>query len=289
MIRQYAAEQLDRDRATPRRPATSTPRTTSQRTVELVTEASHRRDEYDALETLGLETPNIAAGAPLVARERARRRRAGDASTGLPFFDSFALPSHHPRRARRHRRGGRSTPEGAASARRIRAPPAMFASFPLFMQRRHRAATSASQTWRERPAVRPTSPASPIYDSVIAMFARRHERARSRRRARWSSREHRRSDAQLAWTLAQLLDAWRTSRSTRPATTRGSPADRAPPTKRSPSPSGRRARSAVPVSRSRRWSRRTCSSTSGHVAREAAEEIAELDRTQRRWWCDRSP
>ncbi len=78
MIRQYAADQLsgsgDVDAARDLHAAHYLART-----VELVAEA--RTDaEYEALETLGLETPNIAAGLRVAGRPTAGRRRAGDAS-----------------------------------------------------------------------------------------------------------------------------------------------------------------------------------------------------------------
>ena len=196
MIRQYAAEQLlsAGDDATARDLHAAH---YLARTVELVTEALTVA-EYEALETLGLETPNIAAGARwLLAEQRAAEVMAMFAA--LPFLDWFVLPAitldELGAIAEETVTQDRTTAlDGFGTA-------SMLASFLLYwqgdMERYQRLGDLA------RSAPDPTaSPSSPIYDSVIAMMAGDTEQGAATAARAAEIARAKADPALLAWTLA---------------------------------------------------------------------------------------
>jgi predicted ATPase/class 3 adenylate cyclase len=90
MIRQYAAERLDRDGDA----ATTRDRHAAHYADRLVALFTDMRsdDEYEVLEVIGIETPNVAAGFSWwLATDRAAEVLA--CFDRLPFVDSFALPA----------------------------------------------------------------------------------------------------------------------------------------------------------------------------------------------------
>ena len=273
MIRQYAAEQLSGsgDAETSRDLHAAH---YLQRTVELVTEA--RTDaEYDALETLGLETPNIAAAARWLLAEG----RGVDvlAMFGeLPFLDWFAFPAIALDELgaiaeEAVSQEGAATLDGFGTA-------CMLASFPLFvrgdMDRYQRLGDLA------RAAPRPmTSPASPVYDSVIAMLAGEPERAAAMAAHAVEIARATGDPALLAWTLAHYSVL---QTSVDHFTAEGE------------SPAVAAAEEAITLARRQPGSVVCLYPLAAMVqanivadperAREAARETRRLDHTQRRWW-----
>ena len=196
MIRQYAAEQLlsAGDDATARDLHAAH---YLARTVELVTEALTVA-EYEALETLGLETPNIAAGARwLLAEQRAAEVMAMFAA--LPFLDWFVLPA-----ITLDELGAiaeETVTQDGATALDGFGTASMLASFLLYwqgdMERYQRLGDLA------RSAPDPTaSPSSPIYDSVIAMMAGDTEQGAATAARAAEIARAKADPALLAWTLA---------------------------------------------------------------------------------------
>ncbi len=274
MIRQYAAEALsgsgDDEAARDLHAAHYLGRT-----VELVTEA--RSDaEYEALETLGLETPNIGAGAQwLLAQQRVADVLAMFGE--LPFFDYFAFPTitldelgDIAEEAVQH--------EGAAELRGFAAA-CLLASFRLFvlgdMDRYQRLADLARPTGGQS-----ISPTSPICDSVIAMFAGDLEGAISTSAQAVQIARTGSDPAQVVWALSHysVMENLREH-----------------PT-REYGESGALAAAEEALSLARRQPGSviclyplTAIVVANHVvdpnrALDAANETKRLDRTQRRWW-----
>jgi predicted ATPase/class 3 adenylate cyclase len=274
MIRQYAADQLlsagDDGTARDLHAAHYLART-----VELVAEA--RSDaEYEVLETLGLETPNIAAGARwLLAGERFAEVLA--MFDELPFFDYFALPSMTldelgdiAEDAVQHE--GAAEIGGFASA-------CLLASFRLFVlgdiDRYQRLGDLARRT------VGPgLSPTSPICDSVIAMFAGDLEGAITASAQAVEIARTGSDPAEVVWALSHysVMENLREH----PTGEYGG--------------SGALAAADEALSLARRQPGSviclyplTAIVVANHVvdpdrARDAANETKRLDRTQRRWW-----
>ncbi len=273
MIRQYAADHLsgsgDVDTARDLHAAHYLART-----VELVREA--RTDaEYEALGTLGLETPNVAAGLRwLLAGPRVAEAQAMFGN--LPFFDYFAFPP--------------ITLEelGAVAEEVIERPGAelldgfaeacLLASFRLFvrgdLERYQRVADLARSS-----AASAFSTTSPVCDSVTAMFAGELERAASTAERAVEIARAGSDPAPLIWTLSHFS----VMASVREHTSNqgGSPG-------RAAADEALRLARRQPGSLSLLYPLAAVVNAYGPVdvarALDAAGEAARLDRTQRRWW-----
>jgi hypothetical protein len=271
MIRQHAAERLDRAGEAPSIRDVHASHY-ADRLVMLVTDA-RSDDEWEVLELIDIETPNIAAG----LRWWTATERSVDVLgcfDRMPFFDSFALPPV-------------ALDELATAANAAVESPGIehvagfsdacvFVSFLEFMN----GDIDAYRHLHARAQAAGTTIAGALIDTISAMFDGDLARAVERAGAAVELGRANGDDAQLAWLLGQLtIMETMTERASgdqvrTPATAHADEAlavaQRVPGTiaRLYPLLAVVEAYRTVDLSRSFR----------------AAAQMAEMDRTQRRWW-----